>query len=156
MKEQLYFALVRPHLEFACAVWDPFTTMDIQRIEIIQHRAARFVANNYIKEPGSMTKILEQLNWPTLEQRRKQCRLVNMYKIQTQTIAIPIPDYIERQTASNTRQYHPSKFRVMKANNNSYKYSFFPRTITEWNGLTSDALEAASAECFKTIISSDM
>ena len=94
VKEQLYFALVRPHLEFACAVWDPCTNTDIQRLEMIQHRAARFVTKNYSRAPGSITKILEQLQWPTLEQRRKQCRLINMYKIQKGTTAIPIPDYI--------------------------------------------------------------
>ena len=89
VKEQLYFALVRPHLEFACAVWDPFTNTDIQRLEMIQHKAARFVTKNYSRAPGSITKILEQLQWPTLEQRRKQCRLRNMYKIQTEPQPYP-------------------------------------------------------------------
>ena len=71
-------------------------------------------------------KKMEQLQWPTsLGQRRKQRRLINKYKIQNGTTAIPIPDCIQRQTTSSTRQYHPIKFRVMKANNNVYKYSFF-------------------------------
>ena len=118
VKEQLYFALVRPHLEFACAVWDPHTTTDVQRLEMIQHRAARFVTKNYSRAKGSMTEILKNLQWPTLEQRRKQSRLTTMFKIQNETIAIPIPipDYINRQSMKITRQYHPAKFRVHKAN----------------------------------------
>jgi uncharacterized iron-regulated protein len=144
---------VRPHLEFACAVWDPFTTTDIQRLEMIQHRAARFVTKNYSRAKGSMTQILNQLNWPTLEQRRKQSRLITMFKIQNDLIAIPIPDYIQRQTIRSTRQYHPAKFRVMKANNNVYKHSFYPRTILDWNDLPPNVLDVTSIECFKAAIS---
>ena len=29
----MYIALVRPHLEYACAVWDTHVTSDIQKIE---------------------------------------------------------------------------------------------------------------------------
>ena len=79
-----------------------------------------------------------------------------MYKIQNGTTAIPIPDYIQRQTTSSTRQYHPAKFRVMKANNNVYKYSFFPRTILDWNELSPNVLNATSAESFKAAISNDI
>ena len=78
-----------------------------------------------------------------------------MFKIQNETTAIPVPDYIQRQTTSSTRQYHPSKFRVMKANNNVYKYSFFPRTILDWNDLQSNVLDVASIESFKAAISND-
>ena len=71
-QQQLYFPLVRSHLEFACAVWNPFTIGEIQHLEMVQHRAARFLTKNYSREQGSMTQILKQLVWPTLEQCRKQ------------------------------------------------------------------------------------
>ncbi len=50
VKGQMYFALVRPHLEFACAVWDPHNVCDIHRLEAIQRRVARFVSSNYERE----------------------------------------------------------------------------------------------------------
>ena len=137
LKQQMYFALVRPHLEFACAVWDPYTTSDIQKLEGIQCRAAQFMAKDYRRAEGTVTNILQELQWPSLEQRRQQIRLSIMNKIH-QDIAIPIPDYIHhvhRQTAQ-TKQYHPQRFRTMKANSNTYKYSYFPRTITQWNVLS--------------------
>ncbi|XP_072022797.1 uncharacterized protein [Amphiura filiformis] len=126
VKEQLYFMLVRPHLEYACAVWAPFTSSDIHRLEMIQHRAARFVTKNYNRTEGSMTQILNKLQWPTLEQRRKQARLTTMFKIQHESLAIPKPDYVQRQVDNNTRQYHPAKYRVMRTRINSYKFSFGP------------------------------
>ena len=89
VKQKMYFTLVRPLLEYASSVWDPHTTSDIHKIEMVQHRAARFVIGNYSKTSGTVTNILQQLNWPTLEQRRKESRLINLYKIQHENIAIP-------------------------------------------------------------------
>ena len=43
----------------------------------------------------------------------------------------------------------------MKANNNVYKYSFFPRTILDWNNLQPNILDIASIESFKAAISYD-
>ena len=150
IKEQMYTALVRPHLEYACAVWDPNITSDIQKIEMVQRRAARFVVGNYKRSEGTVTGILNELKWATLQERRKNIRLATMYKIQTQDIAIPVPDYIQRPSATTTRQYHPLKFRLVKTSTNVYKYSFFPNTISEWNILPPSILESRSIEIFKT------
>ena len=75
MKQQIYFALVRPLLEFACAVWDLHTTSEIQKPEGIQRMAARFVAKDFRRTEGKVTNILQELQWPSLEQRRQQIRL---------------------------------------------------------------------------------
>ena len=34
--------MVRPILEYASSVWDPHTTANIQKLESVQRRAARF------------------------------------------------------------------------------------------------------------------
>ena len=103
----MYMALVRPHLEYACAVWDPHVISDVQKIEMVQRRAARFVACNYSRSDGTVTNILSDLNWSNLQERRKNIRLAIMYKIHANDIAIPIPEHIQRQTTTTTtRQYH--------------------------------------------------
>ena len=153
VKQQMYFALVRPILDYASVVWDPHTTSDIQRLEMIQRRAARFVTNNYKRTEGTVTDILSKLEWPSLQQRRKESRLVVMYKIHHQDIAVPIPEYIQRQTVSRTRQHHPAKFRVMRPSTNVYKFSFFPRTILDWNELPPSLLESSKLSLFKSGLS---
>ncbi len=45
VKEQAYCALVRPHLEYASAAWDPYLKKDINQLEAVQRRSARFVKN---------------------------------------------------------------------------------------------------------------
>ena len=151
VKQQMYFALVRPHLEFACAVWDPFTACDIQRLEAVQRREARFVTNNHKRTEGTVTNIMKDLQWPSLEQRRKTNRLAIMYKIQNDQIAIPIPHYLHRQTAQ-TRQFHPQRFRTVAIHSDTYKHSFFPRTIKDWNSLTPSMYDAKSLVVFKQCI----
>ena len=40
-----------------------------EELEKVQKRAARFVTGNYMYETGSMTGILEQLKWESLEKK---------------------------------------------------------------------------------------
>ena len=48
-REREYFALVRPQVEYACSLWNPHTSLDIHKLEMIQRKSARFVKNNYIR-----------------------------------------------------------------------------------------------------------
>ena len=71
--------MVRPQLEYASDVWDPHQTGDIVELEKIQRRAARWVMND--GRLSSVTSMLNQLSWPTLQTRRKLSRLQNLHKI---------------------------------------------------------------------------
>ena len=85
------------------------TQKNIQSIEKVQRRAARFVKKCNQRTPGTITSLLEHLKWPSLEQRRKQTKLTNLYKIVNGTLAVVIPDYL-RQKKHQTSNYHPPKF----------------------------------------------
>ena len=51
-----------------------------EELESVQKRAVRFVTGNYNYETGSMTGILGQLKWESLKKRRKDNRLILLYK----------------------------------------------------------------------------
>ena len=71
VKEAAYKSMVRPILEYGSTVWDPHFNGLNDELENVQKRAARFVTRNYSYETGSMTGILEELKWETLQKRRK-------------------------------------------------------------------------------------
>ena len=54
--------MVQSVLEYASTAWDPHTQVNINKIEMVQNRAARFVNNQY-GQNTSVTKLLMQLDW---------------------------------------------------------------------------------------------
>jgi len=47
LREQAYISLIRLRLEYCAAVWDPYLIKDINILEGIQRRAARFVMEDH-------------------------------------------------------------------------------------------------------------
>ena len=79
-------------------------------LEKVQNRAARFVAGNYNFENGSMTKILEQLKWESLKERRKGSRLILFHKGLKGQACIPVDDL--KTPLRLTRNHHSEPFHV--------------------------------------------
>ena len=80
VREAAYKGLVRPILEYGSSVWDPHYEGLIDDLEKVQKRAARFVTRNYTYEKGSMIGILKKLKWESLQKRRKDNRIILLYK----------------------------------------------------------------------------
>ena len=67
IKERLYLSLVRPNLEYSCEVCHQAPKNFKHRV--VQRHAARFVKNDY-RQTSSVTAMLKELKWDTLESRR--------------------------------------------------------------------------------------
>ena len=79
----------------------------------------------------------------------KETNKINtLYKIVNGTLAVEIPNYF-RQKERQTINYHPLKFTNPGCRTNIYKYSFFPRSVKEWNELPETIIEGANTETFK-------
>ena len=78
-------------------------------------------------------------------------RLTLLHKALHQKVSIPLPSYIQ-QPSRQTRQYHRRRFMRLGSSNDKYKYSFFPRTLTDWNNLPENLIEIDDSEKFKTSI----
>ena len=90
VKERAYQTLVRPKLEYSSPIWNPQQKTQIKQLEQVQRNAARFVLNkpyNY-QSPSSVTTMLQQLNWPTLEDRRKAADQILMFKVINNLVAV--------------------------------------------------------------------
>ena len=125
--------MVSPILEYGSSVRDPHTDMLQEELEKVQNHAARFVTRNYVSETGSMNGILGQLKWESLKERRKDNRLILLYKGLKGKARIPTDDLIPKTRRS--RNQHSLAFQIPSASKDVYKYSFFPQTIRDWNDL---------------------
>ena len=85
VKTKAYVSCVLSILEYASNSWQPTTDSSDKALEMVQHNAARFISNTYSKKGEfkkvSITKILNNLEMETLEERRTKARLIMAYKI---------------------------------------------------------------------------
>jgi len=153
IKEKLYHTLVRPHLDYATASWDPFTRKNIDNIERIQKRAARFVSGIYGKDT-SITSILQNLQWDPLQVRRKSHRLTSFYKIVNGQLDINHSSFITPKITRN-RRGHSIQFQQQRASTDAFANSFFIRTIPEWNQLLTTTVNQPSVNSFKSALHLD-
>ena len=102
-----YLAMVRPILEYASIVWSPYINTNIHKLEMVQHRAARFTTHNY-SSWASVTEMLHNLNLPILEQQRHNLKLVMMYKIVHSQVYMESGNYLI-PIMSNTRGHRQLK-----------------------------------------------
>ena len=147
LRDTAYRSLVRPSLEYSCSVWSPFKKIDGTKLEKVQRRAARFVTGKY-KYTDSVSEMLQSLGWPTLEARRKEQRLVLFYKIVNKIACIQTGSILA-PADSRTRANHRFKFAHVRTNCESFRHSFFPATISDWNSLPFGIVEAETTDGFK-------
>ena len=118
MKAATYTTLVRPSIEYASSVWDPYTRNNIHQLEAIQRRAARFVYNNfYDRESRVVASMISRLQWESLEQRRAKARVTFMYKIVNHLVDVHAEHIL---TPSDNRTRGNAAYRTLYTNADVY------------------------------------
>ena len=82
---KLYSSFIRPHLEYAAPVWDPFLNKDIDLlVEDVQKFGLRVCTKSWNKDYG---ELLAPSRLPTLQARHQQAKLCQLYKIDHSSLA---------------------------------------------------------------------
>ena len=157
LREQAYTSLVRPKLENCCTVWNPYTKKAVEKVEKTQRQAARFVLNNY-RQRDSVTDMLRDLKWTSLEKRRQAASLALMHRIHHQQISIDRSHYLTPAVVIGvtTRSYHPLKYQIIPCRIKLYQCSYFPRTVIWWNKFDEDVLAFESLDAFKGAVAANI
>ena len=91
---------------------------------------------------------VNQLEFESLADRRKQLRLTLLFKIVNNLVDIP-HDYLFTTAQQRTTGRHCVKLMTISTRTNVLKYSFFPRTVIDLNHLDEDIVSAPTAPSFK-------
>ena len=103
LKCKAHKAIVWAVVEYATSVWDPYTKKNTHTLEMVQRRPARYVLNRYDRF-ASVSDMISELKWETLEERRSKQRLVMFYKVHHGLVAVDKDKYIKQ---SSTCILHP-------------------------------------------------
>jgi hypothetical protein len=93
----------------------------------------RYATNRY-HNTSSVSSMIEQLEWTTLQERRKHSRLLMMYKLKNNIVRVDASSKLipnERPSRNNNEQALP----IPSCKTTVRKDSFYPRTTKEWNTL---------------------
>ena len=150
MFKQLFTTIVRPHLEYAAAVWNPHLKRHIVAIENVQRRASKLIPG--LRDLTYMER-LRVLKLPTLAYRRYRGDMIEMFKI---THGMYDKDVVEGflDVQESRARGHP--FNVYKRGLSKglevRKHSFRLRVTDQWNNLPSDVVMATNLNTFKNRI----
>ena len=171
-KRNAYLSLVRSVLEYGATLWDPHLHKDINKLEQVQRKAARFVSGDYkYCTPGSMQKLLRKLDLSPLQVRRQQLRLTFLFKVVEGLVPAMPPEHlftfskagrkirpkrnssfetsniVNRYTRNNNRSLEIKPCRTSQQRN-----SIFIRTAVEWNHLDDSTVNLKTTAAFKAKI----
>ena len=166
-----YIALVRSIMNYGGIIWAPYLKTDVDRLERI-HQAARFITGDYkTREPDCITKMLIDLELPTLEKRRTAQRLTFMFKVVEGLVPAISPsdfvsktrpkrlikskqysDFISQNIVENSVINNSKGLVYQRANTESFKNSFFIKTVLDWNHLDDNTVNQSSLESFKAAL----
>lgn len=139
IKALAYKQLLRPVLEYASGAWDSLTENLAGMIEKVQRRAARVVGGlRRTDRTTSVTKLLSELNWDCLENRRRDRRLgifADMHHNDHSTVE----RYLDRKPQSGLRQ-HQHQYQIPHSGSKHHMRSFFVQTAKDWNSLPRTSL----------------
>ena len=143
---KLYLSLIRPHLEYAVQVWNPYLIKDIQKLESVQKFALKVCLKRW---DSSYDSLLQASEIPELSNRRKHLNLMHFFKAVNGHITIPEGIIVARVCSHNTRSSSQATYIQPFAHSNKYYHSFFPSTISLWNSLPLSVVSATSVLSFK-------
>ena len=115
--KRLYVQYVRPHLEYAITVWNPWSQGDIDTLENVQRKAVGMISGLNGKDYYDR---LKELDLESLADRRVRFDMLQVYKILNRKDAVEYNTWFKTYGDSNHRptrlaEYHQNLVREKSA-----------------------------------------
>ena len=132
--ERIYFSFIRPKLEYGCHIWDNCDKGDFFKLEDFQLSMARTLSG--ARKGTSHELISNELNWPSLSDRREGVKLKNFFIIKNnktpQYLQTLVPEKIGTKRAQSR---NPHNFYIMQARIETYRSSFILSSVRLYKSL---------------------
>ena len=140
---KLFTALVRPHLEYANAVWYPVYKKDSTLLENVQRRATKLVPG--LRDEPYETR-LQQLKLPSLQYRRVRGDRIELFKHITGIYRVDA-EYIKLD--NNITRGHDKRLKKQRASKIVRQNFFTLRATNTWKSLPQEVVAAPTLNAFK-------
>lgn len=138
--EKMYFAFIRPIIEYGNNIWSNCNAKQTEDIEKLQKRAARVITGGIIRTPTDV--LYQELGWESLESRRDHNNLILLHK----TIRNETPQYLydtisPNMNKSSDRPRRQNFLQPFNCRTQTFYNSFYCKTVREFNNLDSSLRE---------------
>jgi ribonuclease P/MRP protein subunit RPP40 len=142
----LFRGVVRPHLEYAQSVWQPYKRGQINQLEKVQRRASKLVPT--LRELSYPDR-LRRLQLPTLAYRRLRGDMIETFKIVTGRYDPAVTAGLLHRTPHTRTRGHPFKLETQTSRKTPRLHSFSRRVVRTWNSLSTSTVTATSVIRFE-------
>ena len=97
-------------------------------------------------DTSSVTAMLQQISWETLQERRAKPSLAMQFRIAHNLVDVPAADHLQTY---NSRKGSATRLCVTYARTLAYRHRFFSDVTRKWNALPHDVVTAESLDVFK-------
>ena len=102
--------LVQPKLEYAAPIWSPHSKLQNNQVEKVKRTAARWTCKRW-RNTSSVGKMLDGLEWPSIEARRDQSSLLLFHKNHCRALSIEKDKYMTpAHSLKTTRSSHSAQY----------------------------------------------
>ena len=144
--------MVRSHLEYANAIWNPHREGLIKDLERVQMRATKLVSE--LRKKSYKERLME-LKLPILKYRRIRGDMIEVYKLLTNKYddnTVHLDINVDTRTRGHTKKLVVKSFTylfvVKRCHYDVRKYSFCIRVVSIWNSLPNEVITATSVNSF--------
>ena len=133
--EKMYISFILPLLEYCDSVWDNASYESKKKLDAIHTEAGRIISG--ATNLCSVEKLLVEVGWDSLQNRRSKHKLVIFYKIAPHLSLNYLRDLIPPlvQDTSNYNLRNANNIQTFASNTNLFFNSFFPSSVRAWNSL---------------------
>ena len=143
---QVYQALIQPHFDYCCSVWDNFRETLSNKMQKLQNRAVRVITRS--PYDASASPLLESLHLDNLSLRRKKIKAKMMFKILNDDAPTYLRNLFTARGTRYTLRNSEIKLNIPKPRANYLKRCLCYSGALLWNSLPQNIRRLSSLSLF--------